>query len=389
MSNLGEMNEELFKRVIEFMLESGNGLRHDNPRAIQDLCSIYPNLRDVYNLLQKFDYNLKSKWMLDFLMQLNAKQVDEFYLNELYTLFQNADVNGIYINFDNFVFYSRLDEKFIPKIVRVLFDRIRNSEFQFSFDSIFDSHTKTFKNLKRLFEGEIDLLKEVYLYETSINKHADYRSEALRIILELEPKFIVEYLRRINEKKGWQSIRNNGHRYSALWELEDYKPVISNALDFIFETERKELVFDSYADVFFRYEAKDNPSEKDALIFQKMETFVADYIRRHFEDSDRINFIFSVVKNCFYNKRREFLEIFLEHNKKFKDFKRLDIEPHSWGGRGSMIPGLEKIVEFLKSLLTLFVGVDFLKHRIYINDAISKWEERIERERKKEFVDEF
>ena len=54
-----------------------------------------------------------------------------------------------------------------------------------------------------------------------------------------------------------------------------------------------------------------------------------------------------------------------------------------------MIPGLEKIVEFLDSLLTLFVGIDFLKHRIHINEPILKWKDRIEHERKREFTNEF
>lgn len=389
-NNLAETNPALFKQVFEHIFATGNTLNHLYPLAIQDLLSLLSDPREVYDLLQKHDYNLKSKWLFTFLTGLNAEQVNEFYLNELYSLYQNADLREVTTYFDHLAFYEPLDAKLIPNIVKILFERMKQANVLISFDMLFNPHTNSFKKLKELFKDDWDLLKKVYLHEALINKHADYRSEALQQILEVEQKFIVEYLEWLYENNERLSKHDSSHRYSALWDMDEYESVLSHALEFIYQKEKTEIwVFESYANVFFIYESKTGSIDDEGLIAERKVKFIADYIKEHHKDSDRMKFIFDAVVNSFPSKRRDFLEIFLRYNENYDDFEKIRIEPLSWGGMGSMIPVLEQKVNFLESLVSLFSGIEFLKHKIYVNNEILRWKRKIEIENKKEFIDEF
>lgn len=390
LNNLAETDTELFKRVFEHILATGNELNHLHPRAIQDFLLIFPNTREVYDLLQGYDYKSKARWLFAFLTGLKADQVDEFYLNELYTLYRTADLREIMVYFDYLSFYENLDAKLIPNIVKILFERIEKDNVLISLDMLLNSHTESFKKLKESFKDDWDLLKKVYLHEVSIDKHSDYRSEALQKILEVEPEFITEYLEWLYENNERLSKHDSSHRYSALWDMDNYESVLSEALEFIYQKEKTEIwVIESYVNVFFIYKSKTGSIEGEPSVTKKKEKFIAEYIKKYHQDSDRMKFIFDIIVNSLPMKRRDFLEIFLRHNKNYEDFEKIRIEPSSWGGRGSMIPVLEKKAEFLESLLPLFTGVDFLKHRIRVNNEIMRWRERIQSENKKEFLDEF
>ena len=389
LNNLAETNAELFKQVFEHMLASGNKLKHLHPRAIQDLLSILSEPRAVYDLLKKYDYSQKARWLFAFLTTLNEDQVDEYYLKELYRLYETADLPEVFIFFDYLTHYNNLDAKLIPNVVRILSERAKESGVWIRFDLIFNLNTETFKELKELFKDDWDLLKEVYLREITVDKHADYRSEALRQILAVEAEFITEYLSHLYESNERLSKFDSSHRYSALWEMDEYASIISEALEFIYQKEKDTYVIESYANVFFVYESNTGSINGDSSVNDKREKLVADYIEKHHADGDRMEFIFNIVVNSFQSKRRDFLEIFLRFNKNFEDFRNINIEPSSWGGMGSMIPILEKKAEFLESLLPLFSGINFLKHKIHVNDQILGWKTRIERESKKEFVEDF
>lgn len=191
LNNLAETNAELFRQVFEHLLASGNKLNHLHPRAIQDLLSILSDPRTVYDLLQKYDYSQKARWLFAFLTTLNENQVDKFYLKELYHLYQTADLREVFIFFDYLAHYNKLDAKLVPNVVRILSERAKESGVWIRFDLLFNLNTETFKELKELFKDDWDLLKEVYLHEIIVDRHADYRSKALRQILEVEPQFII------------------------------------------------------------------------------------------------------------------------------------------------------------------------------------------------------
>ncbi|KTD34450.1 hypothetical protein Lmor_1847 [Legionella moravica] len=81
--------------------------------------------------------------------------------------------------------------------------------------------------------------------------------------------------------------------------------------------------------------------------------------------------------------RRELLSLFLQKNKEFKDFKKLEHISRTMSWSGSRMPILEREKNYLMSLLPLFNSVELLEHKAYVEKQIEYIVESIENEKKK------
>ena len=63
----------------------------------------------------------------------------------------------------------------------------------------------------------------------------------------------------------------------------------------------------------------------------------------------------------------------------FEDFKRIPLSPiYSWSGRA--VPMYSAWIEFLESLFPRFTGLEWIKHKNYIETQIGYLKEQIESE---------
>src|SRR6266496_2899998 len=86
------------------------------------------------------------------------------------------------------------------------------------------------------------------------------------------------------------------------------------------------------------------------------------------------------------DRRCRFIVEFLTHNKRFDDFKKIQLEPLSGSWSGSAVPMLQGRVDFYESLLPVLNTVDLLQHKQYIEQIIHSVRNEIEREKKQDFI---
>jgi hypothetical protein len=385
--NLAKLNGVLFKRVIRYLLQTGNKLGHFYQSVIGKLGSAYSSPRHAYNLLKKYDYNLRESWLLSFLSQLRPDQINRFYLEELYSLYRTADVR-LLANFDSLEPYRAIDQDVIVNAVRIVFERTKLGEFG-NFHYLFNPNTYVFKSMKALFADEIELLEGVYCYQSAIDDLVNHKGTVLKRIVEMDRRFLLKYLQHLYGGDGYLSEPLNGARYVALWELDDYDEIITDAVEFIFEKERSDYPRSfNYVNAFFKRDRDDSPETKPS-ISERMQAFIARFIEKHHADRQRMVFIFGVITECFCSERLRYLKLFLTLNQDPETFERLSIEPRSWGGEGSMVPVFEKKINFLESVLPFLSTTKFLKHRLHVNNLILDWKQRIEGENKNNFLGSF
>jgi hypothetical protein len=382
--NLAERDGVLFKKVVKYLLQTGNKLGHLYRSVIGKLCLAYSSPRYAYNLLKKYEYNLRESWLLGFLSQLRPDQISRFYLEEVYSLYRTADVR-LLADFDSLEPYRAIDQDVIANAVRILFERSKLGP-PATFHYLFNPNTNVFKNLKTLFANEIGLLEDVYCYQSAIDDLVNHRGVVLKLLVELDRRFLLKYLQRLYGGNGYVSEPLNGARYAALWELDYYDEVITEALEFVFEKERSDYPLSfNYVNAFFRRE-RDSSSEIQPPISERMQAFITDFIQKHHSHRQRMIFIFGVITECFRSERLRYLKLFLSLNQDPETFERLSIEPRSWGGTGSMVPVFEKKIKFLESILPILSTSEFLKHKLHVNNLILDWKQRIESENKKDFL---
>ena len=137
----------------------------------------------------------------------------------------------------------------------------------------------------------------------------------------------------------------------------------------------------SYAKVFFIRERAN-----DADIQPRKEKLIAEFLNRNPENERLVQLLFCITANFSYDKRKEFLAIFLLRNKDFKLFASLRLEPSSRGGVGSELPGLYERAAYFESLLPLFETSELLEHRHQVEDVIQRIKLRIESAKKSDFI---
>jgi len=385
LANLARSNRLLFRKLVKHILQSGNTLGHFYPSVIGNLVLSYSNPRHAYNLIKRYEYNLKESWLLGFLSQLRSEQVNQFYLDELYSLYRTSDL-WLLTNFDLLQPYSAIDPDVVVNMASILFERSKPGELA-NFHYLFNPNTHVFKNLKTLFANNVELLEQIYFHQSAIDNLVNYRGAVLKLIVELDRGFLLKYLNWLYGGNSYVSEPLYGAPYVALWELDDYDEIITNAVEFVFEKERSDYPRSfNYVNAFFRRESDASSSGIKPQIPERMRAFISRFIEKHHHDRQRMVFIFSVITECFATERLRYLKLFLSLNHDPETFERLSIEPRSWGGTGSMVPVFEKKIRFLESILPLLSKSDFLKHKLHVNNLILDWKERIDSENKKDFL---
>lgn len=153
----------------------------------------------------------------------------------------------------------------------------------------------------------------------------------------------------------------------------------------IYEREAKRgSLQNPYLETFFvlKENAEDNLEVKKC-----QDCFLKRLVERRHNDPDFMEFIFSMITHFSPERRLKFVALLLKHNKNFELFQKIPLEPNSWGWTGSAVPMHQKRVEYLKSLLPLLNTVDLLQHRQYVERQIGGIRLSIEREKKKDFME--
>lgn len=90
--------------------------------------------------------------------------------------------------------------------------------------------------------------------------------------------------------------------------------------------------------------------------------------------------LFSVIAKLENKRKNKYVLLFLENNPLFEDFKGIPLRPISWSYSGSAVPIYSAWIEFLKSLLPNLIGLEWIKHKNYIEKQISCFEHEKESE---------
>lgn len=115
---------------------------------------------------------------------------------------------------------------------------------------------------------------------------------------------------------------------------------------------------------------------------------MSDLIESHHQDIDFIEFLFEIIAYFPGEQRSRLIFTFLQHNKNFADFKRLDIEPVAMSWSGSAVPVYQELIDYLKSILHMLDSAQLLEHRAYVQQRIDTWEHRKNLEKKQDFMGE-
>lgn len=381
--NLADENSELFIQVIEHLLQTGNQISFDGRYIVHKLLEKTSDAKSIYEMIQANDFIGKTNWLFSFFISLNEKDIDKFYLKELYNLYQTADLREISQNFDYLSKYSKVEKEVYLSVVKMIFERVKKDEGTFNFHYLFNPYSDDFKHLEDNFSTDIPLLKEIFFYQSSVDNYCDHEGEVSEKLFEFDENFLKEYIDVLSElEDNFRILHNSSINFAFVWKKENYDEKLSELFKYIQEKEKDNWrAFGStFGELFFRNIKDDETKEKSIK-------FIKRFIEGNAQDADLMSFTFKIITDVMKDKTKEFLEIFLQKNQKLEDFKKISFEPSSgisWSG--SAVPVYEGKVNFYDSLLPLFNSADLLEHRLILEDRKKYYREEVERHKKKDFI---
>lgn len=385
---LSDREPDLYTKVIEYYLKQGDPLSLPSSlRLMEKLVEICGAERS-YEILSGPDNQRKRIWLFGYYMALPKKEVTNERLSELYTLYQEAKGTELPHSFDFLLKYRSIDDMVVLRITEIILEKSKvDPSSAYALSSLFNSYNDVNKEITEIFAADKSLLKQAYFVDLRNEMGMDYDGQTFTRILDLEPEFILEYIDQIYAMEEMPDSQDDTRDYAFLWLRDDCEGLMTWVAERIFKYELSKSDFrdgHTYLKTFF---VQMENGKKHPEVMEKQNQFLKGLIERRHDDTDFMEFIFSVIASFSPEKRCQFVALFLEHNQNFKAFQKLPLEPISCGWIGSAVPMYQKRVEYFESLLSYLNDAQLLQHRQYIEAKIQETRIRIEEEKRRDFME--
>jgi hypothetical protein len=373
---LADTNPTLFVQVTEQYLASGNPLAL-RPHAIVARLIESHGVEPTYEMLARHEYQFMMRWQFAFFEMLPPAEIMSGHVKQLYDLYQTTDLESCPHDFDFLAKYLPFDGQVFACVTEVIVAKAQHDfRFGYCLTNLFNPHCDACIGLRVFFAANPDVLKRAYFAAQYVRDHSDYSGAAFNAILDLNRNFAEEYVEWLYSGDDIPSRHDDTRDYAFLWKRDDYEVVMTNLIACIYRIEKeKKLLWYSYSQVFFQ---KDGDQPVDEQVEECQNLLIAKLLERHKDDFEMMSFLFGIISNFSYDRRKQFVGLFLKHNQRFDDFTKLQLEPSSWSIVGSEVPMLLERAEFYESLLPLLNTIDLLKHRQYVEQGIQQIKENID-----------
>lgn len=372
---LSKLEYAIFRDLIFSILSSGNSVGLNDLTLVAALVSDSNDFSDIYDRLSALNFQQKSVWLFGIFRADPTKRLNGNDKTILLELYKTADLRELPTDFEYLENFGETSERMIVEVVSIIFHRIGNGEGFFDFDGLFNPFGSTLRKLPCIFRDHILLLKEIFFYQFRSDRFFDHNSSALEAVFRLDRAFLVEYLNFLyNENPFPLELYDREPNWSFFWmessAFEIFRELV--ILDYERQLQRRPVLRPSYLEMSLRSltETAKNRAIDALTTLVSENTF----------DLDKVKYLFQMVVNAFREERNHFVEVFLTHNSHIEDFCELPFRTNKMAAFSASeeIPRIEAEIAFYSGLLPLLDSASFLKHRIEIEDRISRLRTEIE-----------
>lgn len=385
--SLAEENSDLFEQVLKHYLTLGDPLGLNGYSLVQKLLE-HRGLDASRRFLSGLEYLTRDRWLFYIHEVLLEEAINEEQLNHLYGLYERAELANLPAGWGYLLKFLPLDKRVVARVVKRVLDKVEEPHHGSAFSLMFNPNTKVPEQIANLFADDVDLLKQAYLILEGAHHHPDYTGSVFNVLLDLDPDFITEYIdwKYKNAKNGWLSPHHDHRDYAFIWSRPDYEEIMERAAEEVFSQKQERAAYarSTYLQAFFPGEEESNVAPE---VQERQNTLLSHLIEKRHGDSAFMKFLFTVIAHFSPERRRLFIERFVQYNTSIEDFKKLMLEPSSRSTTGSWVPVLQRQLTYWESLLPIMKSVELLPHKQYIERRIQGLRAEIEREKKSDFME--
>lgn len=381
---IAECHSELLREIVSSYIDYDDRF-NIHPGSL--ICSLFNTFEsiDVWNLINTKTFRWKKYWCSYYFSMLPEDSVNKEEAQSLLKHLNETPSNELPYGLDFLSKYQSVDKEIYAKVVTLLVEKSKeDTNYASPLGQLFTSNSKLFDNWFNVFKFDIRLVFNAYLAVFKHERYLDYNGEALDILTQIDANFLNEIVDCIYETERWPDENTNMPELDFLWERDNYIDVLEQYGKYVYHKEKNAYGFGG--NIFSKLFLKETGKNEAEELTIKKKNFIKFTVESNIDEIEYIAFIFMVASRLGEVFRREILSIFLKHNKKIDDFKKLEHEPNSRTWSGSLVPILEQEKNYLVTLLPLLNSVELLEHRSHIEQRIEYKLRSIESEKKRDFL---
>ena len=378
-------NTSLYINVIKEYLRADTPYNVDESLIIQRLFE-FLSASQVKDIVETCDYTQKRTWLWTFYIEVPDHMLTVNLRDDLLAYLNVPEYNHAkgqrYRFLDKILKYKSIDSEIFLKASQIILKQDA-STVNLYFALLINPVHISAESLILEFKQDIKLIENIYLKCILFSPQEDSDGSFLSVLVENDCDFLNQYLFEIfqQSKPLYHLDEHWAERIQFIWKTEKYQLYMDSIAEFLYNNL---LTHTYYSYSLLRQILNTDISEP--MFSQRQDAWLKSAIQQHYNNSEKIRFLFSAISESSSTRKREALELFLTLNPDYEVFSSLDLEPSHWGGSGSMIPCMQERITYLESLLPTFNGIKFLKHKMRIERMIQTWKERIDEEETRELI---
>ena len=382
---LAEPAREIYPELVSVYLEYDDHFKIDPNLVVSNLLKNLSSTA-VLSLLTNKEYKRKKLWLSVYFAQLPEASIGKNESDLLVDHICNVTSNELHERLDYLDKYKHADTAIYSKVVRVLVDKSKEDlNYARPLIHLFSNYSTIFGKWFDEFLPDKELVFDAYLAAFNLEPHWDYSGDALKLLLNERFDFLYKLIDQVYEKEKWPDSHTDMPALDFLWERENYLEDIEGYAKYL--QCKDEHPYRYRENIFGKLFTKEEGEAEPEGIFLKKGEFFRISITNNADDIKFMCFIFNATQHLGEDLRRELLELFINANTKFEDFRALDYELTTQSWWGSQVPILEREKSFLESLLPLFNSIKLLEHKSYIEKQIEDKLKSIEDEKKRDYLE--
>ena len=327
----------------------------------------------VKELVLKSQNNCARKWYGEVLSCISSGEINEVVDSE-YLNFQNDEFlreDPIILPLRYAKRFSTFDGKFLDLITTYLLE-----------------HPKYIYNFLELArdEEDVQMICDAFanrvgnlidLYFACDNSLFDYEEKLLWAIYAKSP--IEVWKRYVDEVRNEKRIHQREFTaFAHIWETSEYSERIDYAFSELIAKEK--YYIDSHFALVFANKMNDPYEErKKDWIRVKMLENVGNIVI--------INKLLDIVTVVYPSWKTMLLVEYLKYDMEIEHFKKLHLLPMSESWSGSYIPLINRKIALLEELKSALVGLEYLEHKLFLDELIAQKEQQREEFKKREYLE--
>lgn len=379
-----ENNQSKYLSFVNSYFNNGRNL-NIYPRPIIIKLFEYLSVDQTFNLITNKDFAQKNAWLFAFFEVLPEEEIDDKRVEQLLEFLKNDDDKNIksspYRNLRFLDKYKMLRPKIYIDAVSIIYEKFEYSSFAaYIYLGLFFNAYKPIEIIN-IFKDNLSLIQDSYFKMIKYDKHVDYSGSYIKEFIENDESWLSLYIQYIID-----DIDNIRHaeldRIGACWLSDNYLQIFDKLFYTLEQADDlyKRKLNTLFGNILLQKENERNKANNQICWLKHI---ISDNCK-----DEKIVVIFGFISELSPDVRKECIVQFIQLNRDYEFFKRLELEPNHWGGMGSMVPYMEERVNFYESLLPDFTGLEFLKHKRLLLENIEMWKRRIEEEQVREILEE-